>query len=597
MRQVVAEEIHINRFAESPVTVLNTDDLFDDDTDSDISEAPRDDSDADGEEGENGDMEDEEETYDSDESESEEDSDELAPAAISSKVERSFPHVIQNMPSYEFGKPKMVDPFSETSHDQVDFSSSHRSSGLFASLVDTIKSDLPVVKQMVSNGESRSQQQDEYLSRSETNMRDAPKTDIPNAFQQTDTEEDAPFHDTFSDHQSNNLHVRSHTADTVPSFESYAHSDGDSTASETPSSPFEEAPREEPRIATSAPMHENTFDDHQQMKAEASPLRAEFDPLGSNTYPKFITPKQSQANLRSPVKSPRSPRNDRFVSQSIVSPKGPRSPRGTPSPTSRRFSQSSTNGSSRPIEARPYDTPPSRTLSMREKRLSQDSLQSPSMKRSMTDQKPSGTRTPVSSPSIPPSSFFQKTRSLFENTSAQASQAMPAVTRPLSGYFNGRGSPSPSPSPKLQKKGSMASLRSRPSSLYQTELPLDEEGELIIRSLDGDGKPPSPVFTIPSSVRPDSVSSQRKSSHGSIVSKVENDLNVFTPSKDIRPRSSNPFTNLGLSKLVGSEKGLEDSMYNPHRRVDREKVPLLAEDRDGEGEGEDGGASVGVRVS
>jgi hypothetical protein len=111
------------------------------------------------------------------------------------------------------------------------------------------------------------------------------------------------------------------------------------------------------------------------------------------------------------------------------------------------------------------------------------------------------------------------------------------------------------------------------------------------RSLDGDGKPPSPAFTIPASGgvvgrdRQGSGSSQRKSSHGSL-SRVENDLNVFTPSKDIRPRPTNPFAVMGLGKLVGGERGLDDSVYNPNRGSEREKVPLLS------GDGDDGGASV-----
>lgn len=559
-------------------SVLNTDDLFGDDTDSDSSDRSEEESDADGEEDED-DGEEDEETYDSDGSDSEEeeeDSDAPIPVLAPIKIERSFPHVIQNMPSYEFGKPKMVDPFSEQSNEQVDFSSSHRSSGLFASLVDTIKSDLPVVKKMANDGGPRSPRGENDYATSETKEPTPVKAVVPNAFQQTDTEEDAAFYDSFSDHQPSSSHVRSQTAETVPSFVSYAQSDADSTASETPSSPFQDNPREEPRIASSVAL-EHVLEEPRDLEQEASPLRAEFDPYGSNTYPKYITPKQSQANLKSPVKSPRSSRNDRFVSQSIVSPKTQYGPRGTPSPRSRRFSVSTTA-----VEGRPIIT---RTMTTREKRSSQDSLPSPTLKRTMTDQNISSTvsgNRPISSPSPPSNSFFQKTRSLFESSSGQVTQTSQTITRPLSGYFNGRGSPSPKPKPQLQKKGSMASLRSQPSSLYQGNpgAPLSEEDLIVPRNLDGDGKPPSPAYTIPT--RRDSLSSQRerKSSHGS-MNRVENDINVFTPSKGIRPRGNSSLT--GLGKLVGGERGLDDSVHNP----ERERVPLLA------GEGDDGG--VGVR--
>jgi hypothetical protein len=297
--------------------------LFDDDTDSVNSHS---------EEGDDADQEDDDDDEEEDEetcddSEEEDDSDEPVPEpAVPSKIERSFPHVVSHMPSYEFGKPKMVDPFSEGSHEQVDFSTSHRSSGLFASLVDTIKSDIPAVKQIADNGESshslRPDDNDEYHSLSDYSQGTSRAKEVPNAFQETDGEE-TPFHDTFSHHEAENLHVRSHTADTVPSFESFAQSDVESTPSETPSSPFQEIPKQEPRIESSWSLNDQG-EEHGELKPEDSPLRAEFDPYGTKNYPKYITPKPSQANLRSP-------RSSRF----------PQSVDGTKAPYNRRDSVSS----------------------------------------------------------------------------------------------------------------------------------------------------------------------------------------------------------------------------------------------------------------
>jgi hypothetical protein len=594
---VVAIASHINRFAESPATVLNTDDLFDDDTDSEhISSEEGDDADQEDE-----DEDDDEETCD----DSEEDSDETVPEpAVPSKIERSFPHVVNHMPSYEFGKPKMVDPFSEGSHEQVDFSSSHRSSGLFASLVDTIKSDIPAVKQMADNGESshslRPDENDEYHSLSDYSQATPRAKEVPNAFQETDGEE-TPFHDTFSHHEGENLHVRSHTADTVPSFESFAQSDVESTPSETPSSPFQEIPKQEPRIESSWSFNEQG-EEHGELKPEDSPLRAEFDPYGTKNYPKYITPKPSEANLR----SPRSSR----VSQSVDGTEAQYNRRDSVSsmssnPSARRLRRTESNeaalsegrlnvpsqlarfkGANRPPArqisdpmltrpiARARNSTPSRTPSLRE---------GPPINPSPPTQQPTTTAANSSAKTTVPathtsSSFFQKTRSLFESSALPAASPPSSATRPLSGYFNvGRGA-STSPSPQLQRKGSMASLRSIPP-------PLEEEDVLVPRSLDGDGKPPSPAFTIP---RRDSTTSQRKSSHGSI-SRVENDLTPFIPSKNIRPRNSNPF--LGLARTLGGERGLEDSIHNPDRERALQHQPLLSGGRrDSWG---DGGASLG----
>ena len=594
--QAIADITHINRFAESPATVLNTDDLFNDDTDSENSDSEEgddaDEEDDDDDDDDDDEEEEDEETYDdeddddedADEDEEEEESDEAAPepVKIPSKVEQSSPPVLHNMPS--FAKPKMVDPFSEGPQDQADVLSSHASSRLFASLVDTIRSDIPAVKQMVHNGDTgkslpnRQDGDDEYHSLSD--QATERRVDVPNAFQDTD-EEQAPFHDTFTHQDSlTNLHARSLTSDTVPSFESYAQSDAESNPSEMPPSPVQEASSQEPKIASSWPSNEQSAEEKHELKPEASPCRAEFDPMtGVANYPKFVTPKPSQANLKSP-------RSSRFP-QSVDSAKRQYSPRGSTSPTSRRFSRSSTGEASQVA-----DSPPSKRLSMRDSGASlREAYNSPTKPHSPTTQrptppasetKPTALGKNTTSPSIPSNSFFQKTRSLFE---AQSSPSLPsAVTRPLSGYFNvGRGA-SASTSPQPERKGSMASLRnSLPASLAMSAEPaLHEEDNFMPRSLDADGQPPSPVFSIP--LRRDSGSSQRdrKSSHGSI-SRVENDLNTFIPSKNIRPRSSNPF--LGLGAGNNTERGLRNES-------ERQREPLLGR-RDSDTWGTTGG---GTRV-
>jgi len=96
-------------------------------------------------------------------------------------------------------------------------------------------------------------------------------------------------------------------------------------------------------------------------------------------------------------------------------------------------------------------------------------------------------RTPVSSMPIPSNSFFQKTRSLFE--SASQSPSPPAPTRPPSSLFTvDKCSPSP---PRRNP--------SRPTSLILSSAGYDD---LIPKSLDGYGIPPSPVFTIPAAGTP-----------------------------------------------------------------------------------------------
>lgn len=133
------------------------------------------------------------------------------------------------------------------------------------------------------------------------------------------------------------LHIRTYTADTIPSFESYAQSDDASTPtspSETASSPFMEHPHGEPNIRSSwqdnsALQGSDPIETRQELKPQASPLQAEFDPYNSQTYPNYISPKASQVNLGTET----SPRHNSFGYPGGVDAPQTHSPRGSTSPS------------------------------------------------------------------------------------------------------------------------------------------------------------------------------------------------------------------------------------------------------------------------
>ncbi|CZR67830.1 uncharacterized protein PAC_17729 [Phialocephala subalpina] len=494
--------------AESPVTVLNADDLFDDDSDEE-------------EESDGsfplGQYQDESPVKSSEERSSEPENE--------SQTEDIADEYLPEPPLDAVPEHAPLHRFSE---------SPHRNSGLFANLVDTIRPDIGLVRQMSDH------QADE-----EEHSEPASTRPVSVSFDESAGSYDyAPRDDS--------LHVRSHTADTVPSFESYAHSDTPTSPSETASSPFQETPHDEPRIQSSwqedAPIH----DEHQDLKPQASPLQADFDPFNSTANPNYVTPKTSQANLRETeydpydysggVDAPKLPEKDARRSSLTPSPLGRQFP-ASPSPSRRQFPTSpsrspgfptlNTSSASQFSEGRPYDSPVSRTNSMHED-LSEQPSSSPfpspsSLARRTTGPSPpkiASSRTPVSSPSIPSNSFFQKTRSLFESASTSPTPSpTPPPARPLSGFFSVGRSPPPPPPPRKT---------SRPSSLYQSESAMaeyneEEDGEFIVRNLDGDGKPPSPVFI------PSRESSNTPSSHANSLAPAAS-LPSVNPSQEMRTK-------------------------------------------------------------
>jgi hypothetical protein len=443
----------------------------------------------------------------------------------------------------------------EQDHDDFDrHPPAHKSSGLFASLVDTIRSDIPFVRHIVggtpaSYGQIENDDPD-YAEEEADDSRVTGQFDEDNHYSQH-READT------------GLHIRTHTADTIPSFESYAHSEDSSTSpSEAASSPFEDNPPAEPSIRTSwqdnSHLQEAVEEEaHQELKPQASPLHEEFDPYNSHTYPNYITPKGSHADLRAQDTNAATIRAE-------YSPPGNSSQR-------QNFPTLDTSPFANTTQT--YDSPISRTNSLPSQiSLPQDRSSSPSRRPTVSDRLSTSTNfthTPVSSPSIASNhnSFFQKTRSLFEQQSSP--QNSPSPTRPLSGLFTvgGRRPQSPtittgSPSPKRTST-------SQPSSLYISDTV--EEGGIVPKSLDRDGKPPSPAFislhNSPSQSRKTSLSLSRQNSNTSNHEYNEKRASTSFLSK----RGLGP----GAVGGLGSG-GLEDSIHNPFpsstRRAEKERL-------------------------
>ncbi|KAN0095950.1 hypothetical protein V8E51_014755 [Hyaloscypha variabilis] len=499
--QHLIQEEHQNSLAESPATVLDADDLFEDSDD-----------------------EEEEQHYI--------DSREDAHDASQDPTDQS--------PGQSDGAQR------EDAEDTADDAPETRA--FFASLVNTIRPDISLLRRLANQEPSPAAHHlDDDHSVSEFSQATPGEYYTPGII---DPGEHFPPQATDT-----GLHIRTNTADTVPAFESYSHSDDASTPttpSETASSPFVEEPHEQPTIRSSwqdnsALQGSDATEEHHELKPQASPLQGEFDPYNTQTYPNYISPKASSVSLRTDDS-----RNNsfsysggvdppRFSTQSSISP--PPVPAKSP-----RLLSLNTSQVSQFSEGRPYDSPVSATRSHHESESPEQ--QSPTQSRiprRPTDRTIVAARTPVSSPSIPSNSFFQKTRSLFET--ASQSPSPPAPTRPLSSLFTVRNSPTSSPSPPRRNPN-------RPSSLL---LSSPGQDEITPRSLDKDGKPPSPVFTLPSGSTP------TKGKRLSYESRQE---------ESSKHRNSNSFLD-GLSKLVGSG-GLEDSIHNPNRRLsNKEKEPLL----------------------
>ena len=220
--------------------------------------------------------------------------------------------------------------------------------GRFASLVDTVVSGVPLVKHMVYGQDDNTHAASNNHPGDNVNHAEVK----PDGEYQHGTHDDERDGEHLTDHEDissprgidSALHIRTLTADTVPSFETYAQSDNASsptTPSDIATSPFQENVRAEPDIRSSWPAnsHQHEVDSHEQedLKPKASPLHSEFDPYNSQVYPTYITPKSSRTDLqarvaqdlaslrRGSIESP----GDVDDSQTAYSPHGNISPRNS----------------------------------------------------------------------------------------------------------------------------------------------------------------------------------------------------------------------------------------------------------------------------
>ncbi|KAK0112625.1 hypothetical protein ONS95_014366 [Cadophora gregata] len=459
--------------------------------------------------------------------------------------------------------------------------SSHRSSGIFVNIVDTVRSDIPVVRQVQLDHD---QLRDAY---------ELGSAGRPRAVSFED--EDSGFSPASVSYEPS-MRVRAHTADTIPSFDSYAQSDSiPTTPSETSSSPFVDHPHDEPIIRDSGRERgmTETSQTTQDLALE-TPKADTFDPTLTNAYPSFMSPKPNYADLNEKYQNPSdiermnagygsfgaqtgleahrteiSPIRDvgrnPFIND--LDTQIPKMASNNPFKTSMGQNPPISGSFKAPTAESPFRTArsPARTPPPRLS-ISPQSSSSPSGLHGSTTPSPGLAKRPV--PTGSPGSLFAKTRSVFESASPQGSPALtPSPITALSAIRHNF--PPPPPPPRR-------SMGSRPSSLHisepvrysptiekepeqvqtnaqeQHDAPREEEGEEEIvfmpRSLDGNNKPPSPVF-IPA--RSDSVASLRKQEDdGNFVSK----------------RASNPFLG-GLSRFVGGiqSQGLDDSVHNPAR--------------------------------
>jgi hypothetical protein len=238
----------------------------------------------------------------------------------------------------------------------------------FGSLVDTIRPDISLLRQLANQGSSAAHTPlDDDHSMSEYSQATPGEYFTPGPIELA-----TPFTPQEPDAA---LHIRTHIADTIPSFESRAQSDEASTPttpSEAASSPFVEDPRAEPNIRSSwqdnsALQGSDPTEPQQELKAQASPLQGEFDLYNTQTYPNYTSPRTSQVSLR-PEKSPRNSfsytggfEGPRFSTQSSISSPPPPVPAKSP-----RLSSLNTSQASQFAEGRPYDSPVSTTRSHHE---------------------------------------------------------------------------------------------------------------------------------------------------------------------------------------------------------------------------------------
>lgn len=179
-----------------------------------------------------------------------------------------------------------------------------RKSGVFASLVDVFKSEVPLVNRLRSQTYNSVPEDDHDPYSDEVYENDIEHDmELPRHAQRTeeamhsdwqfnersaDSEEEFPLRSS-----SNSLRVRTDTVATVSSFEEHSHSDDEespATPSDAASSPFLGSPEVQ---SWSPPRRELHHEHIPGIKPQASPQRADFE----QTYPNYVTPKPNVTDL------------------------------------------------------------------------------------------------------------------------------------------------------------------------------------------------------------------------------------------------------------------------------------------------------------
>lgn len=417
-----------------------------------------------------------------------------------------------------------------------------RASGMFASLVSTIRTDVPIVSRLIGGQEYQSVAEDD-ADFEDNYSREIDDNDTPVQQQSTNSlregspeftwrslgptaehpESDEEFP---SRHNSKGLRLRTDTTGTVPSFENFGHSDAEespATPSDASTSPFMEHP---PNIRDSwSPPRQTHREVQQDLKPQASPRHEQFDPYNAPNFA-YITPKSSTVDLKS---------EELAISQAALRVSTPTADAST--------STDNTTSCPHPLAATRSlhsPTPPSPSSTRIPRRPT------------LTDRSSRPAPTTINPNS---SSFFQKTRSLFESTPAPS--AAPKTVRPRSGVFH---VPAPHSTPSWENSRS----RARPNSMYSIASQPAGRGRQSSMSVSfvspslaaaGDGavqstsssqttrpESPSPAFALPTAASLNRISGSGKGMGGRAEA---------MRARERENAAVNPFLD-GLSRLVGS---------------------------------------------
>ncbi|ESZ92862.1 hypothetical protein SBOR_6770 [Sclerotinia borealis F-4128] len=334
-------------------------------------------------------------------------------------------------------------------------------------------------------------------------------------------DDDQPQNDYRIQLNANNGRTRSHTVDTVPSFEHYASDDGDSGPPTPPQQPqYSDPVSQQSHIGQmlttdfqtsggwSIPhddIHaESTNQDQDQDEVIKSPnLReVEFDPLNQQEYKSPIpSPAHSSSFNVSNVRFDQEYPHTLSSNSSSLLP--PEKILGSNAPPS-NFSFASRNP---PASAQAEETPTSQL---------QPNLHSVPQTQSEDLHKAANQEKEIESPQRnprPASSIFARTRSLFESAGTNDPSPL-SKQRPLSGMsiFHvtppSRSTPSPIAIQNRPHSQSVSGLRSVSGSQKSNLYPLDNgntnadydpntDADFLPKSLDDDGRLPSPAYGLP----------------------------------------------------------------------------------------------------